>query len=422
MKTVNEASDATVEAGVAHETSLAHGRAAFVFIFITVALDMLAFGIIAPVLPKLVLEMEGGAFERAARITGYFGFTWAAMQFVSAPVIGALSDRFGRRPVILLSNFGLGLDYVVMALAPSIPWLFIGRVASGITSSSYPTAGAYIADVTPPEQRAAKFGMLSAAFGLGFIVGPAVGGILGDVGIRLPFLVAAALSLLNAAYGFFILPESHPPERRVEVQWQKANPLGALALLRSKPAFLALATAGFLYFVAHESLPSVFVLYATYRYGWTAHDVGVSLALVGVASTVVGVVLVGPVVKRFGERWALVAGLAFFAASVALFGIAPTGTIFLLAIPILALGGFAHPALQALLTRRVGASEQGRLQGALTSMQGVAMMLGPLLFTQIFAAALHVGGASLSGAAFVTAGVLLVAAMALSLRATRATG
>jgi len=424
VRRVDDASDTAVPPEPPAVTTAAaelraHGRAAFAFIFITVALDMLAFGIIAPVLPTLVLQMEGGAFERAARITGYFGFTWAAMQFVCAPVIGALSDRFGRRPVILLSNFGLGLDYVVMALAPTVPWLFVGRLASGITSSSYPTAGAYIADVTPPEQRAAKFGMLSAAFGLGFIIGPAVGGILGNVDLRLPFWVAAALSLLNAAYGYFILPESHPPERRVRVHWQKANPVGALALLRSQPAVLALATAAFLYFVAHESLPNVFVLYATYRYGWSAHDIGVSLALIGLASTIVGVGLVGPVVKRFGERRALLAGLTFFAASFVLFGIATTGTLFLLAIPVCALGGFAHPALQALLTRRVAPGEQGRLQGALTSMQGVAMMIGPLLFTQAFAAALQLGGKAASGAAFLLAGALVLGAVALSVRATR---
>ncbi len=399
-----------------------HGRAAFVFIFVTVALDMLAFGLVVPVLPKLVLSMEGGAFDLAARVTGYFGFTWAAMQFVSAPLIGALSDRFGRRPVILLSNFGLGLDYVVMALAPTVAWLFAGRVVSGVTSSSYPTAGAYIADVTPPERRAASFGMLSAAFGLGFVVGPAVGGILGDVDLRLPFWVAAALSLVNAAYGFFILPESHAPDRRVDVQWQKANPVAALSLLRSRPALLALATAAFLYFVAHESLPSVFVLYATYRYAWSGHDVGVALALVGLASTIVGVGLVGPVVGRFGERRALAVGLGFFAASLMLFGLATTGTLFLLAIPVCALGGFAHPSLQALLTRRVGAEEQGRLQGALTSMQGVAMMLGPLLFTQLFAAALRLGGRATSGAPFLVAGALLAGSVALSLRATRAGG
>ncbi len=397
----------------------AHGRAAFAFVFITVALDMLAFGIIAPMLPRLVLEMEGGAFERAARITGYFGFMWAAMQFVCGPVIGALSDRFGRRPVILLSNFGLGLDYVVMALAPTVGWLFVGRVASGIASSSYPTAGAYIADVTPPDERAAKFGMLSAAFGLGFVVGPAVGGVLGDIDLRLPFWVAAALSLVNAAYGFFILPESHPPERRVAVNWRSANPVGALVLLRAEPALLALAVAGFLYFIAHESLPNIFVLYTTYRYEWTAHDVGVSLALIGLTSTLVGVGLVGPVVKRFGERRALLLGLGFFTASFMLFASAPSGSLFLLAIPVCALGGFAHPSLQALLSRRVTAGEQGRLQGAVTSMQGVAMMIGPLLFTQAFAVALELAGPPASGAAFALAGALGIGAIVLAARATQ---
>jgi DHA1 family tetracycline resistance protein-like MFS transporter len=217
------------------------GRAAFAFIFVTVALDMLALGIMAPVLPKLVIQMEGGDVARAASITGVFGFAWAAMQFLFSPLLGAVSDRFGRRPVVLLSNLGLGLDYVVMALAPTLSWLFVGRIVSGITAASFSTAGAYIADVSPPEKRAAQFGMLGAAFGLGFIIGPAAGGLLGGVDLRLPFWVAAALSLANACYGFFILPESLPRERRARLELAKANPLGSLRLLRSRPALLAAA-------------------------------------------------------------------------------------------------------------------------------------------------------------------------------------
>ncbi len=398
----------------------APSRAAFAFIFVTVTLDMLALGIMVPVLPKLIIEFEGGAIAEAARITGIFGFTWAAMQFVCAPLLGALSDRFGRRPVILLSNFGLGIDYMVMALAPTVGWLFAGRIVSGITASSFPTAGAYIADVTPAEQRAARFGMLGAAFGLGFIVGPAVGGLLGAIDLRLPFWVASGLSLLNAAYGFFILPESLPRERRARLSWRAANPASSLTLLRSHPELLGLAATAFLYFVAHEVLPSLFVLYTDYRYAWDERQVGLALAAIGICSTIVSALLVGPAVARFGERRALLAGLGFMTASSLVFGLMPSGALFLIGVPIAALAGLAGPALQALATRRVDVDAQGRLQGALSSLRGIAMMIGPLLFTQTFAGALHVGGRRLSGIPFVLAAALMVGSGVIARRATAA--
>ena len=247
-----------------------HGRAAFAFIFITVALDMVALGIIIPVLPRLIVQFEHGDMAKAATQAGIFAFIWAAMQFIFAPVMGSLSDRFGRRPVVLLSNFGLGCDYVLMALAPTLSWLFIGRVISGITAASIPTANAYIADVTPEEKRAAKFGMLGAAFGLGFIIGPAVGGFLGGYGLRYPFWASAILSFANALYGLFVLPESLPKERRSAFSVKRANPLGALKLLRSHPQLAGLAVATFLYNNAHESLPSMYVLYTDYRYHFTS--------------------------------------------------------------------------------------------------------------------------------------------------------
>ena len=393
-------------------------RAAFAFIFVTVTLDMLALGIMVPVLPKLIIEFEGGAMAAAARITGVFGFTWAAMQFVCAPLLGALSDRFGRRPVILLSNFGLGIDYMVMALAPSIGWLFAGRIVSGITASSFPTAGAYVADVTPAEQRAARFGMLGAAFGLGFIVGPAVGGLLGSIDLRLPFWVASALSLLNAAYGFFILPESLPRDRRARLSWRAANPAGSLTLLRSHPELLGLAATAFLYFVAHEVLPSLFVLYTDYRYAWNERQVGLALAAIGVCSTIVSALFVGPAVARLGERRALLAGLGFMALSSLVFGLMPSGALFLIGVPIAALAGLTGPALQALTTRRVDADAQGRLQGALSSLRGIAMMIGPLLFTQSFASAIRAGGRRLSGIPFVVAALLMIGGAIIARRVT----
>ncbi|HYH97770.1 TCR/Tet family MFS transporter [Hyalangium sp.] len=396
------------------------GRAAFAFIFVTVMLDMLALGVMAPVLPKLIITFKDGDIASAASVTGLFGFTWAAMQFVFSPVLGSLSDRYGRRLVILLSNFGLGLDYVLMALAPSLEWLFIGRLISGITAASFSTAGAYISDVTPVEKRAARFGMLGAAFGLGFIVGPAVGGVLGDISLRLPFWAAAVLSLLNAAYGFFVLPESLPPERRSAFQWRRANPLGSLKLLRSHGELTGLAAATFLYYLAHESLSSIFVLYTDYRYAWSERTVGLALAAVGVTSTIVSGALMGPAVARLGERRAMLTGLAFGALSFLCYGLAPTGLLFLIGIPLGGLMGLAGPSIQALMTRRVNPSEQGQLQGAMSSLRGITGMIGPVLFTQILAAALR--GDSLPhlpGAPYLLAGTLMVGALFLSWRVTR---
>ncbi len=331
-------------------------RATFWFIFGTVLLDMLALGIIAPVFPKLVIELEGGNEASAAGMVGLFGTVWAAMQFVFAPVLGALSDRVGRRPVILLSCLGLGLDYAVMALAPTVGWLFVGRMLSGITASSFSTSFAYIADVTEPDQRAAKFGMLGVAFGVGFIL----------------------LSVVGAAYGWFVLPESLPVERRAPFAWRRANPVGSLGLLRAREALLGLALVAFLYRVAHDALPSLFVLYGDYRFGWTARAVGFALAGVGVVSMIVQGGLVGAAVKRLGEPRALVAGLAFGAVAFTLYGLAPTGALFLLGIPIGGLFGLTYPALQGLMTRRVGADEQGRLQGAIASVMGIAGVIAPV--------------------------------------------
>jgi DHA1 family tetracycline resistance protein-like MFS transporter len=382
-----------------------------VFVFITVALDMLALGVMIPVLPKLIIEFEGGNMAAAAGAAGVFGFSWAAMQFVFSPLLGAISDRRGRRPVILLSNLGLGLDYLLMALAPNLSWLFVGRLISGITSASFSTAGAYIADVTPEEDRAAKFGMLGAAFGLGFVVGPALGGLLGGIDLRLPFYTAAGLSLANAAYGFFILPESLPPNRRAPFVWAKANPVGSLALLRSHPRLLGLAVVAFLYNVAHDSLPSVFVLYTDYRYHWGERMVGFCLAVVGIASTIVAALLVGPLVKRLGERSALLIGLGAGALGFGVYGWAPTGGWFLSGIPLVAIWGLAGPAFQSLMSRRVEPSAQGRLQGALASLSGITGMIGPLLFTQIFAFGISSPAVRLPGAPFWTSSLLLCASL-----------
>lgn len=386
-----------------------------IFIFITVVLDVLALGMIIPVLPTLVAGFLGGDTRRAAEMFGLFGTVWALMQFIFAPVLGALSDRFGRRPVILLSNLGLGLDYVLMALAPTLGWLFLGRVISGITAASIPTAFAYIADVTPVEKRAGAFGMIGGAFGLGFVLGPALGGWLGSLDPRLPFWVAGALSLANAAYGFLVLPESLPPERRTAFSLRRANPVGALRLLRSHRELLGLAGVLFLASLAHEVLPSVFVLYAGHRYGWDARDVGFMLAAVGVCAAIVQGGLVQPVVSRFGERRALLAGLCFGAAGFALYGLAPTGFLLCLGIPVMMLWGLAGPAAQGLMSRRVSPNEQGQLQGAHSSLRGIAGLIGPGLFTLTFAASIGPWREwGVPGAAFLLAAMLMFAGFVLA--------
>jgi len=395
-------------------------RAAFRFIFITVLLDMLAFGIIIPVLPKLIVEFEAGDAARAAFVLGVFGTVWALMQFLCSPLLGALSDRFGRRRVIVLSNAGLGADYVLMALAPTLSWLFVGRVISGITSASYATAGAYIADVTPPEKRAGRFGMLGAAFGIGFIIGPALGGLLGGYDLRAPFWMAGVLSLANAAYGYFVLPESLAPENRVRINWRKANPMGSFALLRSHPELSGLALASLIYYLAHDSLPVMFVLYADYRYGWNEVTVGAVLALVGLCAMIVQGGLVGRLVARYGERRTLFTGLIFTAISLAIYGAAPTGTLFLVGVPIGALMGLVGPSFQGLMTRRVSASEQGQLQGAQGSLMGVASMVAPALFTVTFATAIDADNSvKLPGLPYAIAAVLAVIAGVIAVRVTR---
>ena len=406
-----EASDA-----IARDTAPIR-RGAVAFIFVTILLDMLALGLIMPILPKLVESFVDNDTARAARIFGVFGTAWALMQFVFSPVLGALSDRFGRRPVILLSNFGLAADYVLMALAPSLVWLFIGWVISGITSASISTAFAYIADLTPPERRAAIFGKIGAAFGAGFILGPALGGLLGDIDPRLPFWAAAGLSLANAVYGLLILPESLAADRRAPFRWMSAHPLGALNLLRSHPVLAGLSVTNFIAQVAHVVLPSTFVLYATYRYGWDSRTVGLTLAMVGICAMAVQGLGIGPIVRAFGERRALLLGLGCGAVGFVIFGTAPTGPLFWLGIPVMALWGVSGAATQALMTRLVAPDQQGRLQGATASVQSVSQLVGPFLFTLTFSffigskAPLH-----LPGAPFLLASALLVVAALIAMR------
>lgn len=393
-------------------------KAALIFIFITVLIDILAFGLIIPVLPHLVEQFVGGDTRSAAYWVGIFGTVFAAIQFFAAPLQGALSDRFGRRPVILLSCLGLGLDFIFMALAPTLMWLFVGRVISAVTSASFSTANAYIADVTSKEKRAGAFGMVGMAFGVGFIIGPMLGGWLGHYDVRYPFWGAAVLALANFLYGLFVLPESLAPENRSKAfMWKQANPVGSVKLILQYPQLLSLALILLLSNLAHYVYPSVFVLYADYRYDWGPLAVGKVLAVVGLCSALVQGFLVRKWVPVLGEHKALLFGLLAGVVGFAAYGAAPNGTLFLCAVPVMALWGLAGPAAQALVTREVGPEVQGRIQGAMSSLISLAGILGPALYTFTFAK--FIGPSApleLPGIPWFIASGLLAAALILAVR------
>lgn len=390
-------------------------KAALAFIFVTVLIDILSFGVIIPVLPGLVREFTGGDFAKASWWVGVFGTLFAGIQFFCTPIQGALSDRYGRRPVILLSCFGLGMDFILMALAQSLPWLLIARVFSGMFSASFTTANAYIADVTAPEKRAAAFGKIGAAFGLGFIIGPVIGGQLSEISLRAPFWFSACLALANFLYGWFVLPESLPKEKRTpRFDWSHANPVGSLGMLRRFPQVFGLAAVVLVSNLAHYVYPSVFVLFAEYLYQWDARQVSWVLGIVGVCSVIVQAGLVGRIVPALGERRTLLFGLACGVVGFVVYGFAGTGWMFLVGLPISALWGLAGPATQALITRQVSADAQGRVQGALMSLVSLAGIFAPLMFAGTFGlfisdhAPLHLPGAPwLLAAAFLFAGLLI---------------
>jgi len=391
-------------------------KAAVVFIFITVMLDMLALGLIAPVLPKLILDFRGGDSVSAAYWLGWFGTIFALMQFFFSPVIGVLSDRFGRRPVILLSNLGLGLDYIVMALSPTIGWLFVGRIISGITASSIPTGMAYIADVVPKEKRASAFGLIGVAFGLGFILGPAIGGPLGDVSPRLPFWVAAGFSLTNWLYGYVFVPESLRLEHRKAFTLRRANPVGSLVLLRSHPELWKLATLQFLAYVSHEVFV-IWALYAIYRFAWNQTMVGISLTVVGIFTAAISGGLTGRIVAWLGERRTLYIGQFFGAVGMVMAGIARSGTLYIASIPVISMWNISFPAAQGMMTHRVSEREQGELQGAIGSLRSIAFVIGPFLFSGIFAWFINPKHSfQLPGAPYYLAAALLFTAMIMATR------
>jgi DHA1 family tetracycline resistance protein-like MFS transporter len=392
-------------------------KPALLFIFVTVLLDMVALGIIIPVFNPLVLSFTHGNYASAALLAGVMSTIFAAMQFFVSPILGTLSDRVGRRPIVLLSNLGTAFDYAILALAPTLGWLFLGRILSGATTASISVASAYIADVTPEDKRAGAYGTISAAFGAGFVVGPAIGGILGNYGLRVPFWVAGALSLLNFLYGLFVLPESLAPENRNAFSWRRANPLGSFKMLRRRAELSGLAVSNLIGYVAHDALPQLFVLYTMLVFAWKSSTIGISLAVVGVFTILISAFVIQPVVNRIGERRAVLLGLLFGAAGFCMYG--SSELLFWIAIPVNMLWMVAGSASQALMTRRVGKNEQGELQGAISMLRSVGTLLGPTIFTATFAysiSSLHTWRAP--QVAWYLAGAMLVVAAVVAWRAT----
>lgn len=357
---------------------------ALTFIFLTILLDVIGLGIIVPVLPTLISELIDGSVSEAARYGGWLMFSYAIMQFLFAPILGGLSDQYGRRPVLLISLFGFGVDYILMALSPTIFWLFIGRALSGITGASGTTASAYIADVSTPEKRSQNFGLIGAAFGLGFIIGPVIGGILGQYGSRVPFFAAAGLVLVNWLYGYLVLPESLSKENRRSFDWKRANPMGSLLRLRQYPVISGLVGAMVLLYLAGFSTQSTWTYYTIEKFEWNEAQVGFSLGVVGLMVAIVQGGLIRVVVPRLGQKKSVFVGLTLYAIGFILFAFAPSGWLMLLFIIPSALGGLAGPTIQGIMSNQVPAQEQGELQGGLTSIISLTTIIGPVLMTSLF--------------------------------------
>lgn len=383
--------------------------AALGFIFVTILVDVIGIGIIIPIVPKLIEQLTGLGINEASRYGGWLIFAFAAMQFLFSPILGGLSDQFGRRPILLLSLTGLGLDYIFHAFAPSILWLFVGRIIAGIMGASFTTATAYIADISTPEKRAQNFGLIGAAFGLGFIIGPVIGGVASQWGTDVPFFIAAALTFCNVLYGYFILPESLPLENRRKFSWKRANPISSLKHLRKYPVVSGLVPPMILIFVASYAVQSNWSYYTMFKFNWTPTIVGYSLAVVGVLVAFVQGFLIRKIIPVLGQKRAIYIGLGFSAIGLVLFGLANSGWWMIVFLVPYCLGGIGGPSLQAIISLQVPDSEQGELQGALTSLTSLTAIGGPLLMNSIFAyATAKSSPIYLPGAAFYIAAALIL--------------
>jgi len=392
-------------------------NAALGFIFITVLVDVIGLGIIIPIVPKLIENLTGLGINEASKYGGFLVFAFALMQFIFSPILGALSDQFGRRPILLLSLFGLGLDYILHAFAPTIAWLFVGRIIAGIMGASFTTATAYIADISTPEKRSQNFGLIGAAFGLGFIIGPIIGGVASKWGTNVPFLIAAGLTLLNVIYGYFILPESLSLENRRAFNWKRANPIGSLKHLKKYPVVSGLIVSLLLLFIASHAVQSNWTYYTMYKFHWTPEIVGYSLAVVGLLIAFVQGFLIRKVIPKYGENKTIYAGMAFYILGLLLFGLAPTGWMMFLFLVPYCLGGIAGPALQGIISKQVPDNEQGELQGALTSLMSLTAIIGPLVMNNLFAYATNKNSLFyLPGASFYLGAILMIIAAFLAYR------
>jgi len=387
---------------------------ALAFIAVTLLLDTIGFGLIMPVYPRLLVELTGESLSRAAVYGGWLGFVYAAMQFVCAPILGNLSDRFGRRRVLLFAIGALGIDYIIMGFAPTLEWLFLGRAIAGAAGASFTPAYAYVADISPPEKRAQNFGIVSAAFGIGFIIGPAIGGLLGSLGPRAPFFAAAILSLINLCYGFFVLPESLPPEKRRAFQWRRANPLGTLGQMRKHPVVLGLLCALFLWALGNQVMPTTWAFYTKLRFGWSEAMIGASFAAVGVVMASSQAIVMRFVVPRLGERRAALTGIVSGTVGYAGFGLATASWMMFALLITWFFAAIVMPTTNALMSHRISPDAQGELQGAVASLFSLAAILGPPLMTHLFAhftapeSTIHVPGAAFLAAALLALGSLLI--------------
>lgn len=394
--------------------------AAISFIFITLLIDVTGIGLIIPVVPGLIEQMIHGTISDASRYSGWLAFAYAIMQFLFAPLLGNLSDKYGRRPVLLLSLLGLGIDYIFLALAPSIGWLFVGRVIAGFAGASFTTATAYIADISTPQNRAQNFGMVGAAFGLGFILGPVIGGLLGEHGVRVPFIVAACLSLVNCVYGYFVLPESLAIENRRAFEWRRANPIGSLKQLQKYPAVGGLILSFFLIYLAANAVQSTWSFFGIKQFNWTPKIIGISLGLVGLLVGVVQGGLIRIVNPWLGNKKSVYVGLGLYAIGLFLFSFATQSWMMFLFLVPYCLGGICGPALQSIISGQVPANEQGELQGGLTSVMSLTNIIGPILMTSLFSyftkptAPFH-----FAGAAFFLGGIFMTISMLLSYKTLR---
>ena len=395
-------------------------RHALAFIAVTLLLDTIGFGLIMPVMPRLLVELTGEGLSRAAVYGGWLGFVYAVMQFVFAPVLGNLSDRFGRRRVLLFAIGSLGIDYIIMGFAPTLAWLFVGRAIAGAAGASFTPAYAYVADISPPERRAQNFGVVSAAFGIGFIIGPAIGGLLGSLGSRAPFFAAATLSLINLCYGFFVLPESLPLERRRPFEWRRANPLGTLAQMKKHPVVLGVLAALFLWGLGNQVMPSTWAFYTKFRFGWSEAMIGASFAAVGVVMATAQAVVMRQLVPRLGERRAAIIGIVAGAIGFAGFGLATASWMMFALLGCWFFAALVMPTMNAFMSHRVSPDAQGELQGAVASLFSLAAIIGPPIMTHLFArfsapeSSVHV-----PGAAFLAASLLALGSLAIFWLSTR---